>query len=99
MSPQAEDTNSISETSPLLSKNAVATVDADAGKAPNGTTEALVSSGANEEGPIERQAGDDEGRRKQFDGMPEMRKKMKYIMPAVGIGVSSGSLARSKHKV
>ena len=29
-----------------------------------------------------------EGRQEQFEGIPEMRKFMKYILPALGIGVS-----------
>lgn len=36
---------------------------------------------------IERQASN-EGRQKQYEGMPEVRKRMKYILPALAIGVS-----------
>ena len=31
--------------------------------------------------------GDDDDRQRQYEGMPEMRKLMKYILPALGIGV------------
>lgn len=33
-------------------------------------------------------SGDSEGRQEQFEGIPEVKKFMKYILPALGIGVS-----------
>ncbi len=36
---------------------------------------------------VERQVSN-EGRQKQYEGMPEVRKRMKYILPAMAIGVS-----------
>ncbi len=38
-------------------------------------------------GEVERQVSN-EGRQKQYEGMPEVRKRMKYILPALAIGVS-----------
>ena len=38
-------------------------------------------------GDVERQVSNND-RLKQYEGLPEVRKKMKYIIPAVAIGVS-----------
>lgn len=94
MAPEIENTNLPSETSPLLSKNAVGAtyIDQGAGIAPQGTAETSVLAQEYNGGVIERQTSDNEGRRKQFEGIPEIRKKMKYIMPALGIGVSASPL-------
>ena len=89
MTPPRQDNNGPSETSPLLGKNPAVTVEEGNGVASNGTVE--TSAPIEEDGgEIERQATN-EARQKQFEGMPEVRKMMKYIMPALGIGVSSNS--------
>lgn len=67
------------ETSPLLQD---AVPDASSGVAPEGPLE----DGAT----LERQ-GSIQGRQKQYEGLPEVRKQLKYIVPAVGIGVFLGS--------
>lgn len=63
------------ETSPLLP-------DAGSGVAPEGPLE----DGAT----LERQDSQ-RGRQKQYEGLPEVRKQLKYIVPAVGIGVFLGA--------
>ena len=80
-----------SETSPLLSKSS-STDDADTIRG----VEASV--GITPEGPdagqtqradgssLERQSSN-EGRLKQYEGMPEVKKRMKYTFPALSIGV------------
>ena len=42
---------------------------------------------AEDGGIVERQVSNND-RLKQYEGLPEVRKKMKYIIPAVAIGVS-----------
>ncbi|KAI9700919.1 MAG: hypothetical protein M1820_006680 [Bogoriella megaspora] len=78
-----------SETSPLLHQTASPPINSAAGVAPNGSTDATVTA-AEDGGTIERQFTD-EGRQKQYEGIPEIRKKMPYIMPALGIGVFMGA--------
>jgi len=78
-----------SETSPLLPKDSstarnVTPIDPGEGIAPDAgqASEEAVQDGSE----IERQTSA-EGRQKQYEGMPEIRKQMKYIMPALAIGV------------
>lgn len=78
-----------SETSPLLPKDSpaakqVTPVEPSDGLAPDA---GQASAEAVEDGaPLEQQTSA-EGRQKQYEGMPEIRKQMKYIMPALAIGV------------
>ncbi|CAD0093207.1 unnamed protein product [Aureobasidium mustum] len=75
-----------SETSPLLGKRAPKPIDPSDGIAPD----SAITNGAIAEeedgGDLERQTSL-EGRQKQYEGQPEMRKKMKVIFPALTIGV------------
>ena len=66
-----------SETSPLLPKphDTAHTIDAGVGIAPEGAN-------AGEGGDVERQSSF------KHQGLPEVRKRMKYIFPAIAIGVS-----------
>jgi hypothetical protein len=73
-----------SETSPLLGKSDTYPKVVD-GVLPNGTFPNGAIDDANDE---ERQAEEDLDREGQFEGMPEVRKKLKYILPAVSIGVN-----------
>jgi len=89
------------ETSPLLAKSKSLQevdpipIDPGAGFAPEGihSSESDLEDGAppgaddTDGGDLERQVTN-EGRIKQYEGMPEVKKKMKYILPAVAIGVS-----------
>lgn len=87
------------ETSPLLPKRKPLQevepipIDPGVGVAPEGVhsnepesdTEASADA---DSGDLERQVTN-EGRIKQYEGMPEVKKKMKYILPALAIGVSA----------
>ncbi|GAB7338282.1 hypothetical protein MBLNU457_4601t1 [Dothideomycetes sp. NU457] len=78
-----------SETSPLLPKDPLAAkqltpVDPSDGLAPDA---GQASAEAVEDGAALEQQTSAEGRQKQYEGMPEIRKQMKYIMPALAIGV------------
>ena len=92
------------ETSPLLSKPTANYLEA--GDAPNGplptSTEdhdpttnghANGSTKDNQEGDPERQDGVDNDRVHQYEGMPEVRQQLKYIVPAIAVGVSSPFLS------
>lgn len=77
------------ETSPLLSKSA-----ADAKNIledPNGNVTTTTANDETEEGAVhgaevERQVSRD-GRSKQYEGLPDIRKRLKYMFPALAIGV------------
>lgn len=75
------------ETSPLLPKQQqnVIPIDPGSGIAPEGAGFPIDDEG--EDGrDIERQGGNGDSYKHQ--GMPEIRKRMKYIFPAIAIGVS-----------
>lgn len=69
------------ETSPLLP-------DPGSGIAPEGADHSEHAT--EDEANLERQ-DTLQGRQKQYEGMPEVRKQLPYIVPAVGIGVFLGS--------
>jgi hypothetical protein len=75
-----------SETSPLLPKpvQEAQPIDAGVGIAPEGAN-------AGDDEDIERQASHGDAFKHQ--GLPEVKKRMKYIFPAIAIGVSSHPLA------
>ncbi|KAK5135118.1 hypothetical protein LTR08_005643 [Meristemomyces frigidus] len=70
------------ETSPLLGSNTVESDRADGAAKDNG----IPPGDYNDAQGLERQTSTGD-RQKQYEGMPEVRKKMKYIFPAVAIGV------------
>lgn len=90
------------ETSPLLPKadpappvsrpqlKRLLSIDPSSGLAPEGADPHVQRGYANSDredgGDIERQATD--GEASKYVGMPEMKKRLKYILPAVAIGVS-----------
>lgn len=84
------------ETSPLLPKpNHLSEilphpVDLSAGLVPEGADpyENEQHNGEAEDGGVVERQVSNNGRLKQYEGLPEIRKKMKYIIPAVAIGVS-----------
>lgn len=88
------------ETSPLLGAKQDQPIDPGAGLAPEGPqartiddygTSAPDDEPAEPDGdPLERQESV-QGRSKQYEGIPEMRKQLKFIVPAVAIGVFLGS--------
>jgi len=77
------------ETSPLLGKPT--TILPDPADAPNGAPPGIV--GTNRQSyedpkPVEDEESQrNEDRTPQYEGMPEVKKKLKYILPAIGIGV------------
>ena len=83
-----------SETSPLLSNKAALTVEG--GVVPTGTLpgenehdslgSGMLDGTAKPQSDEEAQAEEDE-RVGQYQGMPEVMKQLKYIVPAVGLGV------------
>lgn len=81
------DNREATETSPLLAKSPVpkpVTVsnDTSSGAVANGPTTEGQKPAEDAEDPTE-----DEDRAGQYEGMPEVKAKLKYILPAVGIGV------------
>ena len=71
-----------SETSPLLSNHETQVGDANGHTGVNGKPTEEQQDGAD----LERQTSL-EGRQQQYEGMPEVKKRMKYILPALGIGI------------
>ena len=95
------------ETSPLLSKPATNYLEA--GDAPNGplptSTEdhpSAINEHANgstkdsQGSDPERQDGVDTDRIHQYEGMPEVKQRLKYIVPAIAVGVSSSFIDSEK---
>ena len=74
-----------SETSPLLGPDREGVTP----KALNGSTgDGTISDGGPLDGSnLERHDSIDERRAAQFEGRPEIRKQLKYILPAISIGV------------
>lgn len=84
-----DDAANPSETSPLLGRPTDTFVEPD--DAPNGVLSNGIYSNGTPSGLVkpdddeERQEGD--GDRSQYEGMPEVKKKLKFIVPAIAIGV------------
>jgi hypothetical protein len=84
-----------SETSPLLGQSH----DRDT----NGQIDALPVDGglttdsADLSGDLERRQSLDESRAAQFQGVPEIHEKLRYILPALSIGVLSTILTKHAH--
>jgi MFS family permease len=79
------------ETSPLISRDDVQAAEGDGGlapEAPHGITSDAADAGDGD--GLERQASATD-RQKQYDGLPEVKKNLKYIVPAVAIGVFLGA--------
>ncbi|THZ34582.1 MFS general substrate transporter [Aureobasidium pullulans] len=80
------DRRQATETSPLLGKQGPKPIDPSDGIVPDSAiTNGVVPEGE-DGGDLERQTSLEE-RQKQYEGQPEMRKKMKVIFPALTIGV------------
>ena len=75
-----------SEVSPLLGKTGNGSID---GKIDSVSVDGgLTTDAADTTADIERRPSLDEGRAAQFQGSPEIQEKLKYILPALSIGVS-----------
>ena len=57
----------------------------------NGCSNGIVKS-TQQDGDTEQQSQAEDGREAQLTGLPEVRKQMKYILPAVGIGVGASTV-------
>ena len=84
-----------SETSPLI-PNSRSTPQS---PAPNGIIPNDVGSNGqaredNKSVDEEEAYNDEEGRERQYQGLPEVKKQLKYIVPAIAIGVWLGFQAR-----
>ena len=84
---------SASETSPLLPKlptdvrgDVVPSIEPSAGVAPEGTSADHVDGELQDGSALERQSTQ-EGRMKQYEGIPEVKSRMKYMFPALSVGV------------
>jgi hypothetical protein len=83
------------ETSPLLfnqpSENATRSIDPGSGIAPEGTNPHIDDNATNEQdgGDIERQTSNGLDDTSNDRGIPNVKARMKYIFPAVALGVSS----------
>ncbi len=74
-----------SETSPLLSERRNGSTNGKINSVPiNG---GLTPDSADASGDLERRESVDESRDAQFKGAPEIQEKLKYILPALSIGV------------
>ena len=78
------------ETSPLLGKTS--SILSDPGDALNGVPPSTAETNGHRSEQA-KPAEDEESHRRedrtpQYEGMPEVKKKLKYILPAIGIGVS-----------
>lgn len=79
-----------SETSPLLPKPTnllPEPADAPNGALPNGANGNDHTHDVNKSVNEEEASTDQDGRERQYQGMPEVKKQLKYIVPAVAIGV------------
>jgi len=80
------------ETSPLLASDGLPSIESTECIAPNPQISADAHANANlpehghEGNTLERQ-GSLQDRQKQYEGMPEVRKRMKYILPALAVGI------------
>ena len=86
----------MTETSPLIPKSRSTLPqppDAPNGTLPNGISSNGHAQEYNKSVDEEEALGDEEGRERQYQGLPEVRKQLKYILPAVGIGVWPASEA------
>ncbi|THW12628.1 MFS general substrate transporter [Aureobasidium pullulans] len=80
------DRRQATETSPLLGKQGPKPIDPSDGIVPDSAVTNGVIPEGEDGGDLERQTSLEE-RQKQYEGQPEMRKKMKVIFPALTIGV------------
>lgn len=80
-----------SETSPLLPKptSLLEPADAPNGALPNGIGGSDHAHDDTKSVDQEEAHTDEEGRERQYQGMPEVKKQLKYIVPAIAIGVGS----------
>ena len=78
------------ETSPLLSKDTVVSIDTTANGSPNGVIEVRkVIDGAQTDGAADEEAGEaEELDNPIFEGLPEVAARLHILAPAVAIGVS-----------
>ena len=81
-----------SETSPLIPKprSNLPQSPAPNGAVPNGVNSNGQAHEHNKSVDEEETRSDEEGRERQYEGMPEVRKQLKYIVPAIAIGVWLG---------
>jgi hypothetical protein len=76
----------VSEISPLLGEHQNGSTN---GKIDSGSVDGgLATDSAHESGDPERHPSVGESRAAQFQGVPEIHEKLKYILPALSIGVS-----------
>jgi hypothetical protein len=74
-----------SETSPLLGHRQNGNIDGTIDSIP--VTEGLTTDSAGTSGDLERRESVDQSRAAQFQGVPEIHEKLKYILPAISVGV------------
>lgn len=95
--------NEISETSPLLASPPLLIESLDAGDASNGPLPSdveaqghLVANGHLGEGEDESEHGqeDNSADPNHYDGLPEVKKQFKWILPAISLGVSVFSMCK-----
>jgi hypothetical protein len=76
----------VSESSPLLGKHQNGSTNGRIDSVP--VDGGLATDSAHDSGDPERRPSVDESRAAQFQGVPEIHEKLKYILPALSIGVS-----------
>lgn len=83
------------ETSPLLGQHRNGSTDGHIESAPVDGDWATDSADGSED--LERRSSVDELRAAQFRGVPEIRQTLKYILPALSIGVGGRVSTRNGH--
>ena len=94
--PEDDINDRISEREPLLAKSTSIPQNVESGASgtgplPSGLEDEVHSNGAikaTQQGDDPERPRADDAREAQFKGMPEVKKQMKYILPALSIGVS-----------
>ncbi len=83
-----DDREEVTETSPLIAKSSVPDPVGTANGIPPSANKANGIRGEDQK-PAEDEESQrsDEERAAQYQGMPEVKAKLKYILPAIGIGV------------
>ena len=87
------DDRSFSETSPLLTK--ATNGDPERNDTSNGSVPAPVEANGSTKPTEDEEQHDAEDREGQYEGMPEVKQQLKYIVPAIAIGVSDSVRIRS----
>lgn len=88
---------SLNETSPLLAKPVKNSVDSDSisyHDSEDRINDNALPDGPSKRGIDEESQEEEAGRASQYEGLPEVKKQLKFILPSVAIGVRQRSLPK-----